>query len=241
MVCSFTRQVWDETKKLLNINVRWEGEDLSSAWEHWWTHYPEKNLRNLPPILCWGIWIARNRSIFKDKATPAEVIAIQSSAILASIPEPEGPPTLNQRKEILIREGIPWAFFDGAAQNNSTGAGIIIHLSPLHSLKASVGLGMGTNNFAELSALKLLLCWLIHRNILTVQIFGDSLNVVNWVNGKYRCRNYMLMPLLEEIQNLKFYFNVFSIEHIYRDKNEEANRYSKAGLQQVLGSWRITE
>eukprot|EP00253_Pinus_taeda_P025127 PITA_25127 len=176
--CSFTRQVWAEKNMLLNINSRWEGGDLTAAWEFWWSNYPKKNLRNLPPILCWGIWIARNRSIFNEKSTPVEVIAIQSSAILTSILEPEGPSSSNQRKEILLKEGIPWAFFDGAAQNNSTGAGIIIHLSPSHSLKASVGLGMGTNNFAELSDLKLLLCWLIHRQILKVQIFGDSSNVV---------------------------------------------------------------
>lgn len=131
--------------------------------------------------------------------------------------------------------------FDGAAQNNNTGAGISIHISPSHSLKAAVGLGPGTNNFAELSALKLLLCWLINRNIFTVQIFGDSLNVINWVNGKYRCQNYMLRPLLEEIQNLKFHFNVFSIDHIYRDRNEEADRLSKEGLQLAVDSWRITE
>eukprot|EP00253_Pinus_taeda_P030442 PITA_30442 len=239
--CFFTRQVWVETKNLLNINSRWEGGDLIAAWEFWWYNYAEKNLRNLPPILCWGIWIARNRSIFNEKATPVEVIAIQSSAILASIPEPEGPSSPNHRKDILIKDGIPWAFFDGAAQNNSSGAGIIIHLSPSHSLKASVGLGMGTNNFAELSALKLLLCWLIHRQVLQVQIFGDSSNVVNWVNGKFRWRNYMLMPLLAEIQNLKSSFSILSLDHIYREKNDEADRFSKAGLHQAVGSWRIKE
>lgn len=51
----------------------------------------------------------------------------------------------------------------------------------------------------------------------------------------------MLMPLLEEIQNLKSSFTVLSLDHIYRDKNDEADRYSKAGLQQAVGSWRIKE
>lgn len=100
---------------------------------------------------------------------------------------------------------------------------------------------MGTNNFAELTALKLLLCWLIHKHIFAIQIYGDSMNVVNWVNGKYRCQHYMLMPLLEEIQTLKLLFNVFSIDHIYRDCNEEADRLSKEGLQQAVGTWRVTE
>eukprot|EP00253_Pinus_taeda_P008844 PITA_08844 len=169
--------------------------------------------------------------LLKWKTTPVNVIAVQASAIFSCLPEPESSSSSTQRADPVIREGIPYAFFDGAAQNNVTGAGIIIHLNPLHSLKASVGLGSGSNNFAELSALKLLLCWLIHRNTLTVQIFGDSANVVNWVNGKFICRNYMLLPLLEEVQSLKAHFNIFSIAHIYWDKNEEADRLSKAGLQ----------
>ena len=42
--CSFTRKVWNLTCQLLNINSRWEGGDLSTAWEHWWTNNSEKNL-----------------------------------------------------------------------------------------------------------------------------------------------------------------------------------------------------
>ena len=67
------------------------------------------------------------------------------------------------------------------------------------------------------------------------------MNVVNWVLGKHRCQHYMLMSLLEEIQLLKQQFNVFTIDHIYREFNEEADRLSKEGLQQAVGSWRVTE
>lgn len=58
--CPFTRQVWHEAEKLLNVKVRWEGEVMYNAWEYWWNHFHEKNLRNLSPIICWGIWLARN-------------------------------------------------------------------------------------------------------------------------------------------------------------------------------------
>ena len=116
-----------------------------------------------------------------------------------------------------------------------------IHLSVDHFLKASVGLGSGSNNFAELSALHLLMCWLLQRSILTIQIYGDSQNVTNWVNGKASCHNQILKPLLEEIMLLKPSFNSFHLCHIYRENNEEADRYSKTGLQQALGIWRITE
>ena len=102
-------------------------------------------------------------------------------------------------------------------------------------------MGSGTNNFAELSALRFLLCWLQHRNINTIQIFGDSLNVINWINGKATCQNQILKNIVEEIMILKSFFNRFLLYHIYRDRNEEAYQLSKAGLQQDSGSWTIEE
>lgn len=239
--CPFAKRIWGEAQNLLQKQLRWEGDTLLGAWEKWWKHHKEGNLRNLPPIIYWGVWIARNRCIFTDKETPVEIIALQCTAILSNIPESEEVRNPKKSKEEQINPGIPWASFDGASQNNSAGAGIIIHLNENHILRASVGLGNGTNNYAELSDLKLLLCWLIHRGIFTVQIFGDSLNVVKWVNGQSRCQNYMLRPLLEETLNLKRSFNIFSIGHIYRDRNEAAGRLSKDGLQQTMGSWKIAK
>lgn len=118
---------------------------------------------------------------------------------------------------------------------------MIIHVNANQSLKASVGPGSGSNNYAEMSALKFLLCWLIQRNIFTIQIFGDFLNVINWVNGQSTCKNYMLKPLLKEIQALKISFNSFFLCHIYRERNESADKLSKEGLQQNMGSWKVVE
>jgi len=198
-------------------------------------------MRNLPLIFFWGIWLARNKSLFQDKETPTSVIAINCAAIYSAIPPPETKPVQIPHKPVTIQEGTPWAFFDGASQNDMARAGLCIYLNPEHSFKASVGLGLGTNNYAELSALRLLLCWLIRKNIFAIQIFGDSLNVINWVNGSSSCHNQILKPLLEEIMLLKSSFNRISICHTYRENNEEADQLSKAGLQQNLGCWSIEE
>eukprot|EP00253_Pinus_taeda_P024814 PITA_24814 len=239
--CLETAKIWREVEKLLNKSFQWGNGNLDEAWSNWWQHYPNGNLRNLPPTICWGVWLARNRAIFQDQGTQPSVIAIQAVSIFSSIPEPEEKRPQIQNKTMHIKDGIPWAFFDGASQNNIAGAGIVIHINANHSLKASVGLGSGTNNFAELSALRLLLCWLIQRNTFTIQIFGDSLNAINWVNGKSSCKNQILKPMLEELQVLKSSFNSFSICHIYRDNNDDADKLPKEGLQQALGGWKIVE
>lgn len=84
-------------------------------------------------------------------------------------------------------------------------------------LKASVDLGIGTNNYAELQTLKLLLCSLIHMGLGSVQIFGESHNVIKWFIGDLRCQNYMLIPLLEEFLHVKQYFNYITVCRIYRE------------------------
>lgn len=198
-------------------------------------------MRNLPLIFCWGVWIARNKSLFQDKETPASVTEINNVAIYSTIPLPETKKYHPPQRQVIIQEGLPWAYFDGASQNNRAGEGMCIHLKSDHLLKASVGLGSGSNNYAELSALRLLLCWLLHRNILSIQIFGDSVNVINWANGSSICQNQILKTILEEILQLKTSFNSLILCHVYRDQNEEADRLSKKGVQQIVGSWSIVE
>eukprot|EP00253_Pinus_taeda_P010845 PITA_10845 len=239
--CVFSRKIWEEVTVSLKIKAQWGHDPLDAAWRKWWQTYPEGNLRNLPLIFCWGVWLARNKSLFQDKDTPTSVIATNITAIYTALPPPEDKKPKSKQKPIIIQEGIPCGYFDGASQNNRAGAGMCIHINPDHSLKASVGLGTGTNNYAELSALRYLLCWLHHRNINSIKTFGDSLNVINWVNGTASCQNKILKTLVEEISFLKTYFNRFSICHIYRDRNEEADQLSKAGLQQDPGRWTVEE
>ena len=141
-----------------------------------------------------------------------------------------------------IKGSIPWAYFDGASDvNNNCGAGLVIFYPTGLKLKASVGLGTGSNNYAELKTLHLLLCWLLQRNVREVQIFGDSLNTIKWANGSQHCRNFLLLPLLSEIIRLKSIFSVLTISHIYRERNAEADSLSKKGIEQVLDQWSVEE
>eukprot|EP00253_Pinus_taeda_P015506 PITA_15506 len=162
--CPFTKKIWFEVQALIKKHFCWGGESVTVAWERWWNQNPGGNLRNLPPIISWGVWIARNKAIFQEVFIPTEAIAIQSSAIFLSIPEPEESRKKSQIREEHIRPNIPWAYFDGASQDNTAGAGLVIHINESHTISASVGIGPGTNNFAELTALKFLLCWLIQRH-----------------------------------------------------------------------------
>ena len=63
---------------------------------------------------------------------------------------------------------------------NSGGA--CLYLNQSHFFQISLGLGTGTNNYAELMTLKLLLCFANERNYRELQVYGDSMVVINWIN-----------------------------------------------------------
>jgi ribonuclease HI len=83
--------------------------------------------------------------------------------------------------------------------------------STTHLFKIKIGLGPGTNNYVELMSLKLLLLFAIEKRVESLQIFGDSLIVVNWARNTMKCHNIILFPLLEEVHRLLSSFDVLSI------------------------------
>jgi len=68
-----------------------------------------------------------------------------------------------------------------------------------------------------------------------LQIFGDSKIIINWANSFQHCHIVRLLPLLEEVLNLKHHFDFISLTHVYRESNFLADRLSKEGVQRQEG------
>ena len=83
--------------------------------------------------------------------------------------------------EEVIDKTKPWGFFDCSASGNPQvcGAGGILYFKDDHFITFKAGLGIGSNNFAELSAVKLLIYLALDKQISRFQIYGDSLLVIN--------------------------------------------------------------
>jgi ribonuclease HI len=60
-----------------------------------------------------------------------------------------------------------------------------------------------------------------------VEIFGDSMLVVNQLIGKYDCNNEVLKIYHEECLKLLKEFKMVPIEHIPKMCNEEANKLAQ--------------
>jgi hypothetical protein len=119
----------------------------------------------------------------------------------------------------FVDHSQPWSYFDGASQKNgqNCGGGAVIYLTNTHYFNLSMGLGSGTNNYAGLMTLKLLLNFLGERGIETLQIFGDSMVVLNWIRKTQACHNIRLHPLLDEVFTILNSYRQFFACDIYRE------------------------
>eukprot|EP00253_Pinus_taeda_P020087 PITA_20087 len=239
--CPAVHSLWNNIRTHLGRVGNWLGEDLTGAWTAWTHCHPDSKLLNLPLVATWFIWLARNRIIFEDQAvnwtrTEATIIAVYQE-----IPEPPPSRARTIQAPLLIDKSTLWAFFDGAANQAGCGGGFILHINEHHRYLVKMGLGRGSNNFVELSAIRNLLHFALTHQHTNLNIFGDSMMVVNWINNASICHTHTLNNLLYDALTLKAAFNHFSCLHIYREHNSEANKLSKEASILPRGKWLIVE
>jgi len=143
----------------------------------------DENNKNIPPLICWGAWLARNKAIYKYMSSTPALITSEIAAIYGLLPTKD----TNYIPQIIVDEEtnsqLPWTYFDGASNENGVfGGGLILHLNSYQFLKSKIGLNRGTNIFDELLSLQLVLCWALEKDFHSLQVFGDSLNVINLFN-----------------------------------------------------------
>jgi hypothetical protein len=121
--CPFARQCWEECSRVLGKACRWQGESVEEAWKDWLSSPINRSIKALPLILNWGIWLARNATVFKDKPSLPELLVAQGLNILAHFPQEKEMRGARIIREEDIDHNKPWDFFDGASQNNHSCCG----------------------------------------------------------------------------------------------------------------------
>jgi hypothetical protein len=79
-------------------------------------------------------------------------------------------------------------------------------------------------------ALKLIWTLVQEQGISQIQIYGDSLPMIQWMKGEFNLHNFTLQPLFHGIFLLKSMFSHIFFMHVYRGKNNEADMLSKNGV-----------
>lgn len=122
---------------------------------------------------------------------------------------------------------------DGASRGNPGPAAYAVVVKdggghPVASLSAQ--LGKATNNFAEYQALLAALRYAREKGKRRLRVMSDSELLVRQIEGRYRVRNPDLKPLYDSALEMIRGFESFSITHVSRELNREADRLANHAL-----------
>ena len=129
--------------------------------------------------------------------------------------------------------------FDGCSKNNPglSGAGAVIYNDGNEIWAEDFFVGeKATNNYAEYAGLILGLNQAIKMNIKSLHVEGDSLLVINQMQGKYKCNSPNLIELYQESIKLTTNFENIYFKHIHRNENKRADQLSNIAVEKYLKS-----
>ncbi len=122
---------------------------------------------------------------------------------------------------------------DGASRGNpgmaAIGATIKDEQGKLQA-RISQRIGIATNNQAEYWAIITVLKEAIRLGVKQVELKADSELVVKQIRGEYRVKNAALKPLYRQVNQLQNCLEGFTINHIPRRQNVEADKLANKAL-----------
>ncbi len=130
-------------------------------------------------------------------------------------------------------------FADGGSRGNpgpSASGFVVMDMEDNILIDQGVYLGVTTNNQAEYTALKLGLEECRKLGAKKVQVYMDSLLVVNQMQGIFKIRNRDLWPLHQAISDLAKSFKHVSFSHVPREFNKLADAAVNRALDQHLAT-----
>ncbi|PYV03206.1 MAG: ribonuclease H [Acidobacteria bacterium] len=125
------------------------------------------------------------------------------------------------------------AHIDGGSRGNPGPAAYAVVLEAADGARLgsfSKFLGRATNNFAEYQGLLAALEYALAHGCRRLRVESDSELLVRQIQGRYKVRSQDLKPLYEQARRMIDRFQAFSIGHVPREQNREADRLVNKGL-----------
>jgi ribonuclease HI len=130
------------------------------------------------------------------------------------------------------------AYTDGGSRGNPgpAGYGVVIQDESQRKVATlSEYLGRQTNNFAEYQGLIAALEYAIKNGRKALKVISDSELLVQQIKGVYKVKNPTLQDLHARAKELIAKLDWFSIDHVLRGHNQEADRLANAAMDKGMG------
>jgi len=129
--------------------------------------------------------------------------------------------------------GVHIANIDGASRGNPGPASYAVVIRDPDgkiALELAKRLGRETNNVAEYYALLAALDYAAANGISALRVRSDSELLVRQMQGRYKVKSPELKPLHERAQKVSRQFAYFTIEHVRREQNRDADALANVAL-----------
>jgi ribonuclease HI len=136
------------------------------------------------------------------------------------------------------------AYSDGGARGNPGPAayGVLIKDQSGQKVAAlSQYLGHQTNNFAEYQGLIAALEYALEHGPKAIRVISDSELLVRQIKGIYKVKNTTLQELYGRAKELIAQLDWFSVQHVLRESNREADGLANAAMDKGAGRTRPSE
>ncbi len=140
--------------------------------------------------------------------------------------------------DVKVAPKVVQLYADGGSRGNPgpSALGYVMYDEDKSVLnRGSKYLGITTNNQAEYHALKAGLEWCKEKHVKKIDVFMDSLLVVNQMKGVFKVRNRDLWPLHDAIKKLTSNFEQISFSHVPRELNKAADAEVNKALDALEG------
>ena len=129
------------------------------------------------------------------------------------------------------------AYVDGGSLGNPgpSGIGVVIDGSKSGTIRIAKWIGHHDNNVAEYVALLEALQCALELKARALHVFSDSEVVVKQMVGDYTCRSPRLYSLNWTCRKLAQFLD-FSISHVRRENNTEANTLANSAVRKGRGA-----
>ncbi|MFO8057695.1 MAG: ribonuclease HI family protein [bacterium] len=176
-----------------------------------------------------------------DEESLKELLLQIASALAGaeSAAEPEPAPKEPEIKPEAGVEGGPLTIhIDGASRGNpgEAGAGVVITKDGKMVEGEAKYLGKMTCNQAEYNALIIGLSRAKAMGAREVEVVTDSELVAHQMNGVYKVKNPRIKKLYQQARSLVDSFSHFSIRHVLRENNKEADKLANRAIDEFKNS-----
>jgi ribonuclease HI len=130
------------------------------------------------------------------------------------------------------------AHVDGGARGNPgpAGYGVVITDQAGHKVAGlSEYLGHQTNNYAEYNGLLAALDYAIEHGHKALKVVADSELLVKQIRGEYKVKSPTLLELYQRAKKMIAQLEWFSIQHVLRGGNQEADRLANLAMDKGMG------